>query len=70
MLGRSGRDALDAYRDVSKWMFIAYEISFWTTLATILVGVLAIFSRIGSFLTWILAVVRIPIPNTLHDPDH
>ncbi|KAK4555178.1 hypothetical protein LTR86_007944 [Recurvomyces mirabilis] len=35
LLGKSGKAALDAYRHVAKWMFIAYEISFWTTLATI-----------------------------------
>ncbi|TKA32556.1 hypothetical protein B0A50_01664 [Salinomyces thailandicus] len=57
ILGKSGREALDAYKHVSKWMFIAYEISFWTTLATMVCGILAIFSRIGSLLTWILSVV-------------
>lgn len=52
VLGKSGREALDAYEHVAKWMFIAYEVSFWTTLATIVCGILAIFSRWGSFLTW------------------
>lgn len=57
LLGDSATKALDAYRKVAKWMFIAYQISFWTTLATIVVGILAIFSRWGSLLTWILAFV-------------
>ncbi|KAK4635304.1 hypothetical protein CLAFUW4_00620 [Fulvia fulva] len=55
ILGESGRKALSAYRSVAKWMFIAYQVSFWTTLATIIVGILAIFSRWGSLITWILA---------------
>jgi hypothetical protein len=57
ILGKSGAEALKAYKAASKWMFIAYEISFWTTLATIVCGILAIFSRIGSFLTWLFSVV-------------
>ncbi|KAF7191350.1 SUR7 family protein pun1 [Pseudocercospora fuligena] len=57
LLGKSGKKALDAYRKVAKWMFIAYQISFWTTLATIIVGILALFSRWGSLFTWILSAV-------------
>ncbi|KAK5126744.1 hypothetical protein LTR85_009678 [Meristemomyces frigidus] len=57
ILGKSGREALDAYKHVAKWMFIAYEVSFWTTLATIVCGILAIFSRWGSLLTWLFSVV-------------
>ncbi|EME49275.1 hypothetical protein DOTSEDRAFT_163502 [Dothistroma septosporum NZE10] len=57
ILGESGRKALSAYRAVAKWMFIAYQVSFWTTLATIVVGILAIFSRWGSLITWALAFV-------------
>ncbi|KAK5113628.1 hypothetical protein LTR62_003255 [Meristemomyces frigidus] len=64
LLGKSGKEALDAYRKVAKWMFIAYEVSFWTTLATIVCGVLAIFSRWGSFLTWLFSLVR-PLPHPL-----
>lgn len=63
LLGKSAKDALDAYRDVSKWMFIAYEVSFWTTLATIVCSVFAIFSRIGSFFTWLFSIVRLPFPT-------
>jgi len=57
LLGKSGKEALDAYKHVAKWMFIAYEVSFWTTLATIVCGILAIFSRWGSFLTWLFSFV-------------
>jgi hypothetical protein len=83
LLGDSGKKALDAYRKVAKWMFIAYQVclvrlggiplhsrhhifsnadhfhqvAFWTTLATIAVGLLAICSRWGSLLTWIVALV-------------
>lgn len=57
VLGKSGREALDAYKHVAKWMFIAYEVSFWTTLATIVCGILAIFSRWGSLFTWLFSLV-------------
>ncbi|KAK3099098.1 hypothetical protein LTR53_019076, partial [Teratosphaeriaceae sp. CCFEE 6253] len=43
VLGKSAREAMDAYRKVAKWMFVAYEVTFWTTLATIVVSILAIF---------------------------
>ncbi|KAI5371219.1 hypothetical protein Slin15195_G020910 [Septoria linicola] len=57
LLGSSGKKALSAYKKVAKWMFIAYQVAFWTNLATIVVGLLAICSRWGSLLTWILSVV-------------
>jgi len=56
LLGKSGKEALDAYRHVAKWMFVAYEVSLWTTLATIVCSILAIFSRWGSFLTWLFSI--------------
>lgn len=61
LLGKSGKAALDAYRKIAKWMFIAYEVSFWATLATIVCGILAIFSRFGSFLTWLFSIVCPPL---------
>ncbi|EGP92360.1 uncharacterized protein MYCGRDRAFT_53034, partial [Zymoseptoria tritici IPO323] len=57
ILGKSGKEALHAYRTVAKWMFIAYQVAFWTTLATLVVGIFAVFSRIGSLCTWILALI-------------
>lgn len=61
ILGDSTKKALDVYRSVAKWQFIAYEVSFWTTLATIVLGILAIFSRWGSLLTWILSIVSLDL---------
>ncbi|KAK5135104.1 hypothetical protein LTR08_005629 [Meristemomyces frigidus] len=57
ILGKSGTEALDAYKHVAKWMFIAYEVSFWSTIATIVCGILAIWSRWGSLLTSIFSIV-------------
>ena len=69
LLGDAGRRAMDAYRRVSRWMFIAYAVSFWTSLATIVLGFLAIFSRWGSLLTWIAALVSLSHPRQAH-PTH
>ena len=57
ILGTGGKKALEAYKTASKWMWIAYQVSLWTTLATIILSIFAIFSRIGSLLTWILSVI-------------
>ncbi|KAF2212383.1 hypothetical protein CERZMDRAFT_41699 [Cercospora zeae-maydis SCOH1-5] len=57
LLGDSGKSALNAYRHVAKWMFIAYQVAFWTNLAVIVIGIFALFSRIGSLFTWILSIV-------------
>lgn len=65
VLDESSQDALNTYQTVSKWMFIAYQASLWVTLATIVAGVLAIFSRWGSLLTWILSLVS-SIPTCSH----
>lgn len=58
LLGEVAQKALDAYRGGALLMFISYQISFWATLATILAGMLAVYSRLGSFLTWLLSIVR------------
>jgi hypothetical protein len=58
ILGSTGKKALNTYRTAGKWMFIAYQAAFWTTLATIVLGIFAVCSRWGSLLTWILALVR------------
>ncbi|TLD06805.1 hypothetical protein E2P81_ATG10547 [Venturia nashicola] len=57
VLGDSATEAIKVYKRVAKWNSIAYQVAFWTTLGTILVSILAIFSRWGSLLTWILAIV-------------
>ncbi|KAI9890165.1 MAG: hypothetical protein M1814_004447 [Vezdaea aestivalis] len=48
---------LDAYRNVSKWMFIAYVVAFVATLVEIVVGILAVCSRWGSMVTTIVSCV-------------
>lgn len=59
LIDKSARDALKTYKKVSKWMFAAYFASLWFLLATVVFGVLAIFSRWFSFITWILSIVRL-----------
>ena len=49
--------AINAYSKGAQWMFIAYTVAFWVTAATIVVGLLAICSRIGSSLTTIVSSV-------------
>jgi hypothetical protein len=57
LLGDTARKALEAYRKIGKVMFYLYAVAFWATLATIVAGILAVCSRWGSLLTWILAFV-------------
>jgi hypothetical protein len=49
------RKGLNVYKSVSNWMFVAYAIAFFTTLANIVVGLLAICSRWGSCVTTIVS---------------
>ncbi|KIA75748.1 hypothetical protein HK57_00483 [Aspergillus ustus] len=49
-------DALNVYRNVSKWMFVAYVIAFAATALELLLGVTAIFSRWGSCVTTLIAL--------------
>lgn len=64
ILGDTASGALKVYKKVAKWNFWAYQIAFWTTVITIVVGLLAICSRWGSLCTWIMAVVSlITIPH-------
>lgn len=48
---------INIYKNVSKWMFIAYLIAFIVTIVEILVGFFAICSRWGSCVTTIFALV-------------
>ena len=59
LLGSTARKALEAYSKIGKAMFYLYAVSFWATLATIVAGILAVCSRWGSLLTWILAFVSL-----------
>lgn len=46
---------LNIYQKVANWMFVAYAIAFFTTLSSIVVGLLAICSRWGSCCTTIVS---------------
>jgi hypothetical protein len=62
VLGGAASRALSIYRRVARWNFIAYQCAFWTTLVTIIVGLVAICSRWGSLFTLIMAVVSFHHP--------
>jgi hypothetical protein len=62
VLGGAGSRALSIYRRVARWNFIAYQCAFWTTLVTIIIGLVAICSRWGSLFTWVMAVVSFNHP--------
>ncbi|PSN70189.1 integral membrane protein [Corynespora cassiicola Philippines] len=49
---------LDTYKTVSKWMFTAYVIAICLTAAEFVVGIFAIFSRWGSFVTTIVSTAQ------------
>ncbi|KAJ9644009.1 hypothetical protein H2199_003875 [Coniosporium tulheliwenetii] len=49
------KKGLDTYAKVVKWMFALYVIALCATAAEIVIGILAIFSRWGSFVTTILS---------------
>jgi len=49
--------AMSAYRKGTQWMFIAYAIAFFATAATLVVGLLALCSRLGSCCTSIVSGV-------------
>lgn len=51
------RNGLTVYKDVSKWMFIAYVVAFLATVAELVVGVFAICSRWGSCVTSLISGV-------------
>ncbi|KAF2755124.1 integral membrane protein [Pseudovirgaria hyperparasitica] len=48
-------DGLKVYEKVAKFMFACYTVAFWVTVAEIVVGILAIFSRWGSLCTTIVS---------------
>lgn len=49
--------ALNTYKSVSKWMFIAYIIAFGATAVELIVGLFAICSRLGSLVTSLISGV-------------
>ncbi|GES61406.1 integral membrane protein [Aspergillus terreus] len=48
---------LNIYKNVSKWMFVAYIIAFVATVVELVVGIFAICSRWGSCVTTLVAIV-------------
>jgi hypothetical protein len=56
-------DGLRVYEKVSKWMFTAYAVAFFATVAEVVVGFFAILSRWGSFVTYIVAAVSVFFPT-------
>lgn len=51
------QNAINIYKDVSKWMFIAYIVAFVATCAELVVGVFAICSRWGSCVTTLVSSI-------------
>ena len=51
------KDGLKAYQTVSKWMYVAYVVAVIATAAEVLVGITALFSRVGSLATTIVSTV-------------
>jgi hypothetical protein len=47
---------LNIYKAVANWMFVAYAVAFFASLASIIVGLLAICSRLGSCVTTFVSV--------------
>jgi hypothetical protein len=56
---------LSGYRKAASWLFIAYMVALIASAVQLLVGISAIFSRWGSFVTTILASVRACLSDLL-----
>ncbi|KAF2440535.1 hypothetical protein P171DRAFT_435325 [Karstenula rhodostoma CBS 690.94] len=52
------QSGIDTYHKVSRWMFISYMIALVLTIAEILIGISAIFSRWGSLITTIVSTAQ------------
>lgn len=52
------KNGIEAYEKVSKWMFISYMLALVLTIAEVLVGISAIFSRWGSMITTIISTAQ------------
>ena len=51
------KDGLKAYKTVAKWMYVAYIVAVITTAAEIIVGISALFSRVGSLATTLISTI-------------
>lgn len=58
------KKALNTYKAVSKWMFVAYIIAFIATIVELVVGLFAICSRWGSCVTSLVAGVCLTFPSS------
>ena len=57
LLDKEIRSGLNTYRVVAKWMSIAYIVALIATILEILIGILALFSRLGSLATTIVSTI-------------
>jgi hypothetical protein len=58
LLPKELKDGLNTYKNVAKYMFIVYVIALVATIVELLIGISAMFSRWGSFVTTFFAAVR------------
>lgn len=61
MLPEDAEKTMNIYKNVSKWMFIAYIIAFIATALELIVGLFAICSRWGSCVTTLISGVGFPL---------
>jgi SUR7/PalI family len=58
------KDGLNTYKNVAKYMFIVYVIALVATAIELLIGMSAMFSRWGSFVTTFFAAVSRPTAHS------
>jgi len=58
LLSDAAPGILRVYKNVAEWNFIVHLLAYLTSILTVLMGLLAIFSRWGSLCTWIISIVR------------
>jgi hypothetical protein len=57
------KTAMKTYQTVAKWMFVAYVAAFVTTVVEFIVGIFAVLSRWGSFVTTVISCVSLSHPS-------
>ena len=57
--------AMKTYQTVARWMFVAYVAAFITTLVEFIIGIFAVLSRWGSFVTTIISCVSLFLIPTI-----
>jgi hypothetical protein len=58
LLPKDLKDGLNTYKHVAKYMFVVYVIALVATAVELVIGISAMFSRWGSFVTTFFAAVR------------